>query len=293
MAKPKKCIREQERSSKLRHKPLLEFMSDGGSEAPRKRLFIGLVAGTAFLLCLFGLVGYVIPYVGFGNIHPSIPFISGTVLGLIIICIVWATLGLVIQIVSGKRLWGGDKIHGLTIRCFLPLMVILGRILGFSQHEVQRSFIKVNNELSMRYEGSLNPDKILILVPHCLQTTECNIRVSHKIKECKRCGKCPISDLISLSEHYGCSVAVATGGSIARRIVVEKKPELIVAVACERDLSSGIQDTYPLPTFGILNSRPEGPCKNTLVSSYLIEKSLNFFIKPELLPQEKIFTHVS
>ncbi len=68
---------------------------------------------------------------------------------------------------------------------------------------------------------------------------------------CKRCGKCPIKGLVELSEKYGVGLAVATGGTLARRIIVERRPRLIIAVACERDLSSGIQDSYPLPVFGV------------------------------------------
>jgi hypothetical protein len=36
-------------------------------------------------------------------------------------------------------------------------------------------------------------------------------------------------------------------------------------VACERDLTSGLQDVYPLPALGILNQRPHGPCVDTRV----------------------------
>jgi hypothetical protein len=38
-----------------------------------------------------------------------------------------------------------------------------------------------------------------------------------------------------------------------------------VAVACERDLVSGIRDAWPLPVIGLINERPEGPCVNTRV----------------------------
>ncbi|WP_242864780.1 DUF116 domain-containing protein [Youngiibacter fragilis] len=51
---------------------------------------------------------------------------------------------------------------------------------------------------------------------------------------------------------------------------------MIIAVACERDLSSGIQDTYPLPVYGILNKRPKGPCLDTLVPLKQVEKALEY-----------------
>ena len=84
--------------------------------------------------------------------------------------------------------------------------------------------------------------------------------------------------LIALSEAYGVHIAIATGGTIARRIVVQKRPKLIVAVACERDLTSGIQDTYPIPVYGVLNDRPNGPCLDTQVALPHLEAALRFFL---------------
>jgi hypothetical protein len=53
-------------------------------------------------------------------------------------------------------------------------------------------------------------------------------------------------------------------------------------VACERDLTSGIRDTHPLPVHGILNDRPEGPCLNTVVRLDLIEQALQHFVQKTL-----------
>ncbi|HAA03577.1 MAG TPA: hypothetical protein DCE18_09425, partial [Syntrophobacteraceae bacterium] len=103
---------------------------------------------------------------------------------------------------------------------------------------------------------------------------DCSVKVTHTVENCKRCGKCAIKDLLQLSEKYHVDLAVATGGTIARRIVVEKRPDLIIAVACERDLTSGIQDTTPLPVYGIFNQRPFGPCLNTQVSIAQVEAVL-------------------
>ncbi len=53
---------------------------------------------------------------------------------------------------------------------------------------------------------------------------------------------------------------MATGGTIARRLVLQKRPQLIIAVACEGNLTSGSQDTYPVPVHGVVNQRPYGSC---------------------------------
>ena len=50
---------------------------------------------------------------------------------------------------------------------------------------------------------------------------------------------------------------------------------LVLAVACERDLTSGIKDCYPLPVIGILNDRPFGPCFNTTVDCSKIDEALS------------------
>ena len=76
-------------------------------------------------------------------------------------------------------------------------------------------------------------------------------------------------------------LAVVTGGTLARKKVLELKPQAIVAVACERDLSSGLQDVYPLPAFGILNERPHGPCVDTKVSLERLRAAVLSFIEPE------------
>jgi hypothetical protein len=59
---------------------------------------------------------------------------------------------------------------------------------------------------------------------------------------------------------------------------VDKRPDVIIAVACERDLTSGIQDSYPVPVFGIFNKRPFGPCYDTDVDLELVEKGIITFL---------------
>jgi hypothetical protein len=75
-------------------------------------------------------------------------------------------------------------------------------------------------------------------------------------------------------------MSIATGGTLARRVIVETRPNAIVAVACDRDLTSGIQDSYPIPVIGVLNERPFGPCKNTRVDLAKVKAAMDFFLGP-------------
>jgi hypothetical protein len=166
-------------------------------------------------------------------------------------------------------------LRGLVLKVLYPLMMLAGAFFKSRRESLQLFIIRLNNRLVM--SGKYSADSMLILLPHCIQVSECDIRITHNIANCKRCGKCGINDLIAISEREGVKLFVATGGTIARRIVKDSRPDAIIAVACERDLSGGIVDTYPLPVIGILNERPFGPCLDTKVDMKKVEEAITFF----------------
>lgn len=243
----------------------------------RKRVFIGLITGSSILICVFLALLWIIPFVGLTTIHPAAPWILGVVVGALILGIGWAALALVLNILLGRPVLFAKRLRGLTIKLFLPLMTLLGRVVGIPKQTVRASFIKVNNELVKGEGHRYPPDKLLLLMPHCIQNSRCKFRLTYNIDNCKRCGDCALAGLLDLRDKHGVNLAVATGGTIARRIVVQHRPKLIIAVACERDLASGIQDTYPLPVYGILNTRPFGPCLDTDVPLDRVEWAINEF----------------
>jgi hypothetical protein len=250
-----------------------------GNSTSRKRLFIGLIGGSCALVCSLLALLWIVPYIGLKNLHPYAPLGLGVLLGLVFLLVLWASLGLLLSIVVNRPLPLTGRMRGLTIKLLLPLMSLIGRALGFSKEDIHTSFIKVNNELVLRETGRFAPGKILLLMPHCLQNSRCDMRLTYDIDNCKRCGLCPITGLLALRDRYGVHLAIATGGTIARRIVKQKRPAIIIAVACYRDLSSGIQDTYPMPVYGVLNERPNGPCLDTTVPLDRLEAALTRFLK--------------
>lgn len=250
-------------------------------QTSKKRLFIGLICGTCVLVCLLLCILFAVPFVGLSNIHPVATWIWGGLLLALCLAISWATLGLVLNVWFGKAILFSGRLRGVIIKLFLPLMVLLGRVVGVSKTKIRSSFINVNNEMVLAECGTYKPNEILLLMPHCLQRSTCDRRLTYDINNCQRCGKCSIKGLLELHDKYGVHLAVATGGTIARRIVVQKRPRMIVAVACERDLSSGIQDTYPLPVYGVLNMRPNGPCLDTDVALDRVEAALLRFLDPK------------
>lgn len=172
-------------------------------------------------------------------------------------------------------------LRALVLRGLYPALMALGAFSKGKREKLQLFVIGLNNRLvrqiwSARNGAPEGTTRVLLLLPHCLQTDECDVRITRDISRCRRCGRCGIKDLVEVAEARNLAISVATGGTIARRIVAEARPDAIVAVACERDLSSGIVDTYPLPVLGITNERPCGPCLNTRVDLSKVKEALDF-----------------
>ncbi|MEJ5365185.1 MAG: DUF116 domain-containing protein [Desulfosoma sp.] len=231
-----------------------------------KSLMVMLLVLAGLLVSVtLGLL-FVVPYWGFERIHPILPRIAGVFFAFLMAAHLAAVSLLIAAVVLGRDVPFSAFLRRISAKGLLPLLIAVGRLLGVPKKAVQHAFVGVNNELVMAsFRSGKKPRNVLLLMPHCIQLSQCGVRITFEVENCKRCGRCPIAELLEIKERYGVDLAVATGGTIARRIVVQTRPDLIVAVACERDLVSGIQDTLPLPVYGIFNERPRGPCVDTHV----------------------------
>lgn len=226
-----------------------------------------LIIGLIFLL-------WWIPTVGLANIHPSLPRITAAIVVVVSSMALLGTLLLVLTTALNKDIFFTRFMRGVVIKLLLPAIETIGTLVGISKDTIRQSFVAMNNSLVLSQKCKIKPDRILILLPHCLQLFDCEIKVTGDINKCIRCGRCDIKGLAELATKYQVDISVATGGTLARKVIIEKKPKVVIAVACERDLTSGIKDCYPLPVIGIFNERPFGPCFNTKVDVEKIDEAL-------------------
>ncbi len=245
---------------------------------PRKRLFIGLLVITCLILFLLIFLLWYVPMVGLKNIHPLLPLFFTLILAGAVFLMLSGGLLLVFTILSGKDIFLSHRLRGVVAKVLFPFMILMGRLMGVSKGKVQQSFVELNNHLVRSNSHRTRPNRLLILLPHCIQNFDCQIKITGNIRNCKGCGKCEIKELVELSDQFQVKIAVATGGTLARRIIVENRPEAIVAVACELDLTTGIQDSYPIPVIGILNERPHGPCVNTKADIQKVKEAILDFL---------------
>jgi hypothetical protein len=142
-------------------------------------------------------------------------------------------LGLIaLSALTGRRMFFSQRITATVVRILFPLVFMLSRIIGVEKDRVKRSFIAVNNALVCAGRDTLGKGKLLLLLPHCLQSTECPNRITGGlIENCQGCGKCVISSLLVLAKKHDLALTVATGGTLARRVIGEVRPSAIIRTA--------------------------------------------------------------
>jgi len=246
----------------------------------KKRLFIGLL--TVSLM----LVGFLVGTVWYLATSPSNTLFNQVLLLSVAALLVGGILlaacgvaGIVLTIWWARNIRALQGPMRLAVNLFFPLALAIGRFLKIDKDRIKRSFIEVNNFIVRSRAIKILPRQVLLLLPHCLQKSDCPHKITVNIDNCHRCGGCVVGEILNLRDKYGIKVGVATGGTLARKYVEEFRPRAIVAVACERDLTSGIQDAYEIPVLGVTNERPNGPCFNTLINVPKIEEAIRFFLE--------------
>ncbi|MBN1164336.1 MAG: DUF116 domain-containing protein [Candidatus Krumholzibacteriota bacterium] len=225
-------------------------------EGKRTFLILSLIIIAGFILLALLFWYLILPRIAsFG--YAWTVTISGILILLAVFLILWYIL-LFITVISGKQY----LIVCLTQRnrllfALLPLAARLASSLGISRDRLSHSFIMVSNTLVKPGNG---PGPVLVLFPRCLKK-----EIKEKAKE--------------ISSSFPQVITnTAPGGGVARRIIRETSPRAIIAIACERDLISGIQDVAPrIPVIGIPNNRPEGPCKDTEIDLESLSSALKLF----------------
>ncbi len=145
---------------------------------------------------------------------------------------------------------------------FLRLMRVTSRVADrFGRRDwVENAAVKVYNALALVRARAVGKGELLLLVPRCLS-------------------KPAIDGVLALSGKYEVPVFVATRGQLARRVIKERRPRAVVAVACERDMVSGLHDVAgKLPVLGLTMTLPSGPCKDARLDLEQLEEWVKVFV---------------
>jgi hypothetical protein len=191
-------------------------------------------------------------------IHPVLVYTARGITIIIISALVIAGILLFASVFTGKNLLFHSRFGQIFATRLLPVAFLIAQRCGIPRDKLGNSFVTFSNAI---VKASHTPcdGKTIILIPRCLTAD-----MKEKVKE--------------LGNRAGVGVFSATGGGQARKIIIRERPSAVIGVACERDLVSGIHDVaVKMPTIGVTNKRPEGPCKNTTIDLDDIKNAIKTF----------------
>jgi hypothetical protein len=120
--------------------------------------------------------------------------------------------------------------------------------------------VKVYNALAASRGRKVGKGELLLLIPRCLS-------------------KVTLDGVLGIAGKYGVPVFVATRGQLARRVIRERRPRAVVAVACERDMVSGLHDVAgKIPVLGLTMTLPSGPCKDAALDLVQLEQWVRSYV---------------
>ena len=194
-----------------------------------------------------------------GALHSSIPRLLWMTL-LAIGAVLWLWLGV---IYLAHRLRKPLLPESLAERGpFLRLLLLTSRVAGrFGRRDwVENAGVKVYNGLAVMRGRKVGQGELLLLIPRCLS-------------------KLTLDGVLGVAGKYGVPVFVATRGQLARRVIRERRPKAVVAVACERDMVSGLHDVAgKIPVLGLTMTLPAGPCKDASLDLGQLERWVQAYI---------------
>jgi len=254
---------------------MADLMNIGGSSLDNEiRRFINVLSAIelAFLLIVVAAFSGLVS--GYFSGHSALLAVIGTAGSVIFLVLGWVSTGLA-RINRPGRLerWAVHAL-GAGTGLVLPVYIFLAGFFGGNKEAAERIFIHINNVMAKYLLQKKTPERLLMLLPHCMQNKDCGRRITDDVENCRRCGRCKIGEVTDLARLFNISVVVAKGGTAARNMVKEHRPEFIFAVACERELVSGIGDIGKIPVMGVVNQRPDGYCTNTTVDVAELKKLL-------------------
>ena len=101
-----------------------------------------------------------------------------------------------------RPLWLELYAKWMLINIYYYLAKWLGRITLQNKTDLEESFLNFNNEIVLSSAKDVSHDNILILLPHCLQKSDCKLRITNDIESCESCGECDIASLKELAKGY-------------------------------------------------------------------------------------------
>jgi len=173
---------------------------------------------------------------------------------------VWLALVALSYATNRALLPGRFAERGLLLKT-LRLSSRVGELFGVQRDWTDNAAVAVYNRLAWAREWRVRANELLILIPRCLSRTA-------------------LEGVMDIAKRHGVATFVATRGAYARQAIRERRPKAVVAVACERDMVSGLHDVAGrLPVLGLTMQLPNGPCKDASLDLARMEEFVRKYLR--------------
>ena len=216
---------------------------------------IGLVLSLAVAAALIYLIG--------PRLALMVPWLPRALLiavaSLAGLSLLWlAIIGL--SYVTGRALLPAKLAERGLMPRLMPLASAVSELFGVQRDWTQHSSVVVYDRLATARTQRVRADELLILIPRCLS-------------------RAALDAVLDIAKRYNVHTFVATRGQLARRVIRERRPKAVVAVACERDMVSGLHDVAGrVPVLGLTMQLPNGPCKDASIDVEKMEEFVKKFL---------------
>jgi len=201
-----------------------------------------------------------------GMLAPLVPRILWSLLAVLAV-LQWLYLGvLAASFYSGRNLLPERLMERGPYLRLMNYTSLIARVFG-KRDWVEHAAIDVYNTLAERRGRKVGKGELLVLIPRCLS-------------------KQALDGVLEIAGRYEVPVFVATRGQLARRVIRERRPRAVVAVACERDMMTGLRDVAgKLPVLGLTMQLPNGPCRDAAIDLGQMEQWVRGLVGAAPAPQ--------
>ncbi len=232
--------------------------NQGNFDTPPRRFFQWAVLSlTVAVALLAGLLFLLTPRLG--QLYAPLPNALWALWGILVgaALLWWILVGLSYRI-GTPLLPAALMERGLLLRVMRMTSAVAA---WFHRRDwVENAGVKVYNRLALLRTRQVGTGELLLLIPRCLSRET-------------------LDRVLSLAGDYQVPVFVATRGQLARRVIRERRPRAVVAVACERDMVTGLHDVAAkVPVLGLTMTLPAGPCKDAALDYVTLEHYLQAFV---------------
>jgi len=226
-------------------------------------------AGKYFLFTALGIAGLVVAgLVGIYLLSPRLAQLASWLPRALYLCDVGLALGgalwlglIGLSYATDRALLPSRFAEGGLLLKTLRLSSRVGEMFGVQRDWTDNAGVAVYNRLAWAREWRVRANEMLILIPRCLS-------------------RAALDGVMDIARRYDVATFVATRGAYARQAIRERRPKAVVAVACERDMVSGLRDVAGrLPVLGLTMQLPNGPCKDASLDLVKMEEFVRKYLR--------------